>query len=88
MANLPVPSEEVYRVVDAIYRLHRDLFEIERVLIRTARLQLRAARIGNSGRMGALVAGLLGIVPIMIALGDIKWGSAPALTPYLGPSAD
>ena len=82
MSNTLSTSEGVYRVVDSIYRLHRDLFEIETLLVRTAAIQLRSARITNNGRMGALVAGLLGIVPILIALGDIKWGSTPALAVY------
>lgn len=76
-------SEKVYRIVDAIYRLHRDLFEIENVLLRSSRLQLRLARISINGRMGTMVAGLLVLVPILISLGDIKWGSAPAITIYL-----
>src|SRR6187397_2372889 len=82
MPNTLVTSEGMYRIVDSIYRLHRDLFEIETILTRTTALQLRATRISNNSRMGALVAGLLGIVPILTALGDIKWGSAPALTIY------
>ncbi len=75
-------SEREYRIVDGIYRLHRDLFEIENLLVRTTSLQLRATRITNNSRMGALVAGLLCIVPILISLGDIKWGSTPALVVY------
>jgi hypothetical protein len=72
----------MYRVVDAIYRVHRDLFEIENILSRTTRLQLRLARITNNGRMATFLVGLLAIVPILIALGDIKWGSAPAIIIY------
>lgn len=82
MANNLDASERMYRVVDAIYRVHRDLFEIESVLARTTRLQFRLARITNNGRMATFVVGLLAVLPILIALGDIKWGSAPAITIY------
>jgi hypothetical protein len=75
-------SERTYRVIDGIYRLHRDLFEIENVLTRGSRLQLRLARISINGRMGTVVAGMLVIVPILISLGDIRWGSAPAIAIY------
>lgn len=82
MPHTLTTSEGMYRIVDSIYRVHRDLFEIEMLLIRTTAVQLRATRITNNSRMGTLVAGLLCIVPILIALGDIKWGSAPALIVY------
>lgn len=82
MANNLDASERMYRVVDAIYRVHRDLFEIENILSRTTRLQLRLARITNNGRMAAFLVGLLAIVPILIALGNIKWGSTPAIIIY------
>ena len=75
-------SEGVYRIVDGIYRLHRDMFELESVIARTARLQVRLTRIGHDGRMGALVAALLAIVPVLISLGKIEWGSAPAISIY------
>lgn len=76
-------AERAYRMVDGIYRLHRDLFEIENLLARTARLEVSLARVSTNGRMGAVVAGILAIVPILIALGDIKWGSVPALAVYV-----
>lgn len=82
MADAVDEAERAYRVIDGIYRLHRDLFEIENVLTRTSRLQLRLARISANGRMAVFVAGLFAIVPILISLGDIKWGSAPAITIY------
>jgi hypothetical protein len=75
-------SEGVYRIVDGIYRLHRDMFELESVIARTARVQVQLTRIGHDGRMGALVAALLAIVPVMISLGKIEWGSAPAIFIY------
>jgi hypothetical protein len=75
-------SEAVYRIVDGIFRLHRDLFEIESVIARTARIQVRLSRIRHDGQMGVIVAGLLAIVPVLISLGKIEWGSAPAITIY------
>jgi len=83
MANNLDASERSYRVVDAIYRLHRDLFEIENVLAQTTRLQFRLARITNNGRMATFVVGLLAVLPILITLGDIKLGSAPAIIIYV-----
>ncbi len=82
MPSALATSEGVYRIVDSIYRLHRDLFEIETILVRTTAVQLQTTRMTNNGQMGALVAGLLGIVPILITLGDIKWGSTPAIAIY------
>lgn len=76
-------SERTYKVIDSIYRLHRDLFEIESFLIRSSKIQIRLAKISINGRMGIMIAGLLAILPILISLGDIKWGSAPAITIYL-----
>ena len=76
-------AERAYRVVDGIYRLHRDLFAIEAVIARTAHVQVRLAKQSVNGRMAALVAGMLVIVPILVSLGDIKWGSTPAIAIYV-----
>jgi hypothetical protein len=83
MSRDSAEAERAYRAVDALYRLHNDLFAIEAVLVKTAHLQVRLTRQSVNGQMGALVAGLLILVPILISLGDIKWGSTPAVVIYV-----
>jgi hypothetical protein len=76
-------AERAYRVVDAMYRLQRGLFAVEAVVAKASHIQIRLVRQTVNGQMGTLVAGLLVLVPILIALGDVKWGSAPAIAIYL-----
>jgi hypothetical protein len=75
-------AEHTYRVVDALYRLHRDMFELENVVAKTSRIQIRLAQMTANGRMGAMVAGMLVLVPILISLGNVTWKSGPAIAIY------
>ena len=70
-------------MVDAIYRVHQDLFHIEYSVQRGNVGQVRLARVLTSGVLGALAAGLLAMVPTLVAVADIDFGSAPAIVFYL-----
>jgi hypothetical protein len=76
-------AERGYKVVDALYRLHRDLFAVESAIATATHTHAKLARSAAAGQMGALVAGMLVLVPILIALGDVKWNSAPAIVIYV-----
>lgn len=76
-------SESIYLTLDAMYRLHEDLFHIEAEHMLGHRLAIDLARNQSTGRIGALVAGLLALVPILTSLADITLTSTPAIIIYL-----
>lgn len=77
------PSEGLYRVVDAIYRLHDQTYNLEFAVERSMRLGLTLTRLRTNTAMGAMVAGMLALVPILTALANITLTSTPALAVYL-----
>ena len=78
-----IGKENVYRVIDGLYRIHEDLFHIEDEISRFTSASLTTSQLRTNGFMGALVAGLFAIAPILVAVLDIEWLSTPAISVYL-----
>lgn len=74
-----ISKEDAYRILDGIYRIHDDLFHIEDELSRFASASLAVAKLKTNSFMGALAAGLLTIVPILMTVFDVTLTSAPVL---------
>ena len=73
-------KEDVYQILDALYRVHEDLFHDEDEISRFASASFAITKVRSNTFMGALTAGFLVVVPILVAVLDIKWSSTPVVT--------
>lgn len=75
--------EELYRQVDAQFRILDKLYTLEHLLQEQIEARFKDAKIQITRTMGALLAGVFAVLPILVSVLDISWDSSPAWTIYV-----